>query len=468
MTLQANGSYGRTLLAALVLLLAACAPASTSVPAPTPESTDRPAPTPSLAPSSTPTPPPSATPKPTLAPTVTLTWTPKPTPASAPTPPPTPIPSLIPHPEGFRTVAVIEEVLPSEFRRLHASADGTLWLITDAGIARLEDGTWRAYLTDFSGDLVGFDAAGRAWVVSEETDTISAWDGSSWTVYRAEAGWLPIALEDEWYREIGWMQTDDVGRLWLATSQDVRTFDSQRWTVFTPAQMGMGQVGPQQRWPTFTIEVAESSGTVWVGECDWCGPGPFGGQGVRWFDGQAWRGADSPAAAGCTTAIEEDGQGHVWMGVDERLWRYDSTSGDWTQLTPPESPIIDMRFGFVDAIAVGPSRVPWPAMVLCGASCYGKTALYRVEDGDWMQMAEVKEFGGNLSPYKFVSNEAGGGWLLWAGSLYRVAEGRTEPVPGLGLVSDILVDTAGRLWLVARDQGQDVLWTLDMEPATEP
>jgi hypothetical protein len=156
------------------------------------------------------------------------------------------------------------------------------------------------------------------------------------------------------------------------------------------------------------------------------------------------------------------------MGVDENLWRHDSASGDWTQLTPPEPPIIDTRFGFVDAIALDPSDVPWPAMVLCGASCYGKTALYRVKDGDWMQMAEVKEFGGSLSPQKFVSDETGGCWLLWAGSLYRVAEGGTEPVPGLGLVSDILVDTTEGLWLVARDRGQDVLWTIDVEPATEP
>jgi hypothetical protein len=364
----------------------------------------------------------------------------------------------------------VEDVLPGQVWRFHASADGALWLITDKGVARRRGETWHAYVTDLSGHLVGVDAAGRAWVVSEETEAIAALrqaqdgdgDGLSRTVYGGESGWVPIALEDGWHREIGPLQSDAAGQLWLATSQDVRRFDGEGWTVFTPAEMSMGEVGPQELWPTFTVGIARRSGTVWVGSCDWGGPGPFGGQGVRWFDGKAWRGADSPAGSGCATAIAEDGQGRVWMGVDHRLWRYDPASDGWGELAPPEPPVEGMRFGFVHALTLDRSDDPWPAMVLCGgASCYGKIVLYQIRGVEWAQIGEVMEFGGGLPPHELVSDGAGTRWLLWTGSLYRVSEGLSGPVRGLGLIHDIAVDGAGRLWLVAEQRGRDVLWTLD-------
>ncbi len=356
-------------------------------------------------------------------------------------------------------------MLPGRFQRLHTSADGAVWLITDEGIARLEDGAWHIHLADFDGDLVGIDDSDRAWVVNEDTTTIATWDGSSWVVYGADDGWLPVGLEDDWYRGIGRMQSDGTGRLWLATSQDVRMLDGERWTVFTPAAMGLGEVGQQELWATFTVETAERTGTVWVGECDWCGPGPFGGQGVRWFDGETWHQPHPSLAAGCATTIKEDNEGRVWMGVEENLWRYDPASGEWTKLKPPTPPVDAMRFGFADAIALDSSGDPWPAMVLCGgASCYGSIVLYRVRDGAWMQIGEPLEYGGGLPPPYLASDAAGTRWLLWAGSLHRVTEeGISEPVPGLGLGHQLVVDAAGRSWLVARHQGQDMLWIRDAE-----
>jgi hypothetical protein len=232
----------------------------------------------------------------------------------------------------------------------------------------------------------------------------------------------------------------------------------------------MGEVGQQELWATFTVETAERTGTVWVGECDWCGPGPFGGQGVRWFDGETWHQPHPSLAAGCATAIKEDDEGRVWMGVEENLWRYDAASGEWTKLAPPTPPVDGMRFGFADAIALGPSPDPWLAMVLCGgASCYGKTVLYHVHNGAWMQIGEALEYSEALPPLELASDAAGTRWLLWTGSLHRVAEeGVLEPMPGLGLGHQLLVDTTGRLWLAARRHGRAVLWIRDAKIGQEP
>jgi ligand-binding sensor domain-containing protein len=346
-------------------------------------------------------------------------------------------------------------VLPGDIERLQPAPDGGLWLVTDQGVARQVNSAWSIYLSGFTGSLVGIDAAGRIWATNEDASAISAWDGTSWTDYATEAGWLPIGLGDEWYRDAGWGQSDGLGRFWLATSQDVRVFDGARWTVFTPEDMGMEEVGPEELWPIFTVAVSQGTGIVWVGECDWAGPGPFGGQGVRWFDGSAWRGTDSPVASGCAAVIEEDRSGRVWLGVDENLWRYEPASGNWTQFAPPEPPIDGTRFGFADTIACDPSGDPWPAMVLCGgASCYGNIALYHVHDGAWTQIGEVAEF--EDAPYS-LAFAAGASWLFWDGAVYRLRGDVPEPLADL-YIRSVAVDAAGRVWLVAQHEGQEWLW----------
>ncbi len=439
--------YYFRLIPIVLLLLSACAPVPTAMPAaPTiPTWTNTPTPTETLTPS----------PTSTTRPANTATATPRPTftPTPAPTLTPTPLPDL------FRPVTPIDDVLPGDFERLHAAPDGALWLMSDQGVAWLVDDAWSIYLTGFAGELVGIDAE-RIWVVSEDASEISAWDGVSWTDYAADAGWLPIPLHDEGYRDMGWGQSDGAARFWLATSQDVRVFDGERWTVFTPEDMGMGEVGDEAQWATFALKVSQSTGDVWVGECDWCSPGPFGGQGARWFDGQVWHGADSPVASGCTTVIEEDSLGRIWLGVDEILWRYDPASGNWTQFTPPEPPIAWTRFGFAYAIVLDQSDDPWPAMVLCGASCYGKVVLYHIHDGVWTQIGEAQEFYGVLPPHQLVTGAAGQLWLFWEGGIYRIAGNVAEPETNL-YVQSVAVDATGQVWFVARDEGRDTLWAFD-------
>jgi len=104
----------------LAVLLAACAPATTSAPSAVPTTT--------LPPISSPTP--------------TLTHTPTPIPSPTPTPTPThtatpaPTPTTTPLSDLFRPVIPIDEVLPGTVSALRPSADGALWLITDQGIAK--------------------------------------------------------------------------------------------------------------------------------------------------------------------------------------------------------------------------------------------------------------------------------------------------------------------------------------------
>ena len=399
----------------------------------------------------------TSTSTPTLTPTSTsippiLTPTSKPT--KTPTPTTTPTPTPRPLPEMLHQIIPADEVFGG-IEWLRSSPDGGLWAITEEGIAKLEDGSWSLYLSDYAGNLAGIDGSGRVWVVSGDGSEISAWGGGLWTTYGADAGWTP--LDESWYHHAHGGHSDTLGRLWFATSQDVRVFDGERWIVFTPADMGMGPPVDEELSVAFNIDILKS-GAVWVGECEWGGPGPFGGRGVRWFDG-SWHGADSPVASGCATAITEDDAGNVWLGVEENLWRYDPASGAWTEFAPPEPPI-EGRFGFLHNLAVDPSGDPWPMIVICGgASCYGSVALYCVHDGMWNQIGGVAEYDGTQWGPLFGAD--GTPWVFWGGGVYRIVGDRPELMAPL-YARSIVVDGSGRVWFLAWYEGRDWLWMLDI------
>ncbi|MBN1976189.1 MAG: hypothetical protein JW918_02210 [Anaerolineae bacterium] len=431
-------------LVSLTFLLAiACMPTATPLPTnisifiPTSEVTSTS--TPSLTPTSTSIPP-------------TLTPTSRPTKTPAPTATPTSTP--IPLPEMFHPAIPADEVLGG-IERLCSSPDGGLWAITEEGIAKLEDGSWSLYLSDYTGELAGIDSSGRVWVLGEDGGEISAWNGGDWTTYGADEGWTPLA--ESWYYYASGGQSDALGRLWFATSQDVRVFDGERWIVFSPEDMGMGPPVGEDLDIVFGVAILES-GAVWVRECEWGGPGPFGGRGVRWFEGSVWHGADSPVASGCATEIVEDGAGNVWLGVEEKLWRYDPASGAWTEFAPPEPPI-DGRFGFLDSLAVDPSGDPWPMIVICGgASCYGNVALYHVHDGAWTQIGDVAEYDLQWGPF-FGAD--GAPWVFWGWGVYRIVEDTPEFMAPL-YARSVVTDGSGRVWFLAWYEGRDWLWMLDI------
>lgn len=331
--------------------------------------------------------------------------------------------------------------------------------MTDQSIAQLHDSTWTIQLTELTGTVAGIDGDGRIWVVGEYYNEISAWDGASWAVYGAEAGWVPVA--DTWHRHVRWGQCDLAGRFWLVTSQDVRTFDGERWTVFTPEDMGMGEVPSESCDPEFQMIIPKSTGDVWIGECDWAGAGSCGGQGARWFDGLVWHGANSPASHGCVAAIEEDSTGNVWLGVDGVLWRYESTSGDWSKFAPPEEPPFDYRrYGAITALAADPFDRLWVTELLCGGASCDAHALYHVRDGVWTLLPRGEEEYYVLE-LRAVTDAAGTAWLF-GNIVYRLTETDLRPAARLLPVS-VAVDAAGRVWFTVHDYPQGILWTVDAE-----
>ena len=357
----------------------------------------------------------------------------------------------------LRTIGPLPLAL-GEGTGLRADPDGGLWVFATHGYMVLRDGHWTMQPSGRAQILVGVDDTERMWFLADgDGSEIYTWGGGpEYTL--ADAGWLPVpspaSLEGQG------VLTDAAGQVWLATDRDVRVFDGARWSVFSREDLGMLPPADQDIDARFTLELVGDSRQLWVGECDWGGPGPVGGGGARWFDGQNWRGAESPVASGCVFAIREGRLGGVWVGVDSDLWRYDPAAEDWERFAPPQPPA-GYRFSSITDVALDSAGEPWPLFPLCGgASCVIADARYHLHDGEWVQIGEPSS-----EPQSLVFDGGGTPWLFLGGRVYGIQDDRLTDLPGVELMVDaVTVDSAGWVWVTGTQPGGGTaLWVLERE-----
>jgi hypothetical protein len=373
-------------------------------------------------------------------------------PAASPTPQPAFTPTHSPEPivrEGpFRLIAPIPD---DAIRGLGASVhlvarDGEIELLGEGILLRLGGFGWETLLEGFPGAPAGLDRAGRLWVISEDGQAISVWEGERWILYPAESGWRP--LTDPQAK----LASDPAGGIWLGTREDVRLFDGELWTIFTPARMAMRQTGGETT-AIYTVGFASATETVWVGGCELVGPGPVGGGGVRWWDGGRWYQGPPNDLEGCVLAVEEAPNGGMWAGIDERLWTYDPADQRWDEIEMPELGEEGRAGPFLLDLAFAPKGEAWVLLAVCGgASCSGGEVLLAREDETWTKIGEAGMF--TAVP---VFDGRGTAWLPTSLGVYRVDQGEPELVADLQVWS-ATVDDEGRLWGVARRGEELGLW----------
>lgn len=390
-----------------------------------------------------------------------------PTPDPTNTPEPNPTPTSTPISLGPFYPVELSEDLPQDLSAiLYISPEGKLWLETGEGILTLQDDTWEVYLPNIPGELVGVDHTGRVWVIDETGSSISSWDGSSWTVYSEEDGWEPL-------KEYSYVRsrpaTDHLGQVWLVTDSDLRLFDGQSWSLFTPEDLGVAHpLDTQNESLVLNPKYIESNNELWLGTCLWTGAGPIGGQGVLRYDGRSWRKIDAQISSGCTKAIQEDNDGKIWIGLDGDLWRYDPSTGELTLFESPASPFEGSSFfNGVGEITLDAGNNPWAEFLLCGGGgCGFGMILYRHDDGSWVQIVAEE-----LQGYrKLVFDGSGTPWLLTFAGIYRVKDNELEHTAALKImINSGTQDSQGRVWFIVEDDDYNELWTTAIEtPAPEP
>ncbi len=380
--------------------------------------------------------------------TAASTFTPLATSLSTSSPSPT---ASIPTFDPFQPVARVRLASSEYALNMVAGSNGILWLFTNQRVMQYSQGGWTDYLSQFSGTIIGIDSNHHVWVVSDDGVQVSAWDGSTWTNMGPETGWEP-PMPDEGMEPVWSIATDALGQVWLTTDHDVRMFDGVKWKIFALDNLGMPRPEAEDASSETTVTFLKASGYIWVINCYWVGPGPDGGGGARWFDGQVWHGSDSSVARGCATVINEDSLGNIWLGLDNSLWRREASSDNWKRFPAPERPE-GGRLGFFTGLSLDAFGNPWPELGLCGgASCYTGNIRYQVTGKKWLQVGGVAT---DTSPLYF--DATGQGWVFASDRIFRVAEDQLEPVAELSIVK-VAITPSGKLWILGNYKGEIWLW----------
>lgn len=348
-------------------------------------------------------------------------------------------------------------MLAGDFFDVHRLPDDNYWLLSTAGAAILVDDHWETKLLGIDGIMVGMDDAGRIWVLEDDLSAISAWDGETWKEYGAEEGWVQVT---DYYSPLRQeLHMDASGNLWYTTTQDVRSFNGEKWEIFTPEDLGMPPLAEEDIVHGFYIRPLKVNGAVWVGQCNWAGPGPFGGLGASWFEGNVWHKLDTPEETGCVNDIAEDKNGNVWLGVDAYLYRYDRSQATWTTYEPPPAPGDIARYGPIINISIDPDGDPWVSYIGCGGASCDVFHIYNLKNGEWTRYGEQLPF------YNFTAiafDGAGTAWIFQLGNgIAHIQDGELELIGGMIGSSVVDVD-GGRISFTGRyENGPMTLWALD-------
>ena len=366
---------------------------------------------------------------------------------------------------------------PGPIQQLWLAPDGRPWAITDAALYVYRDGEWIAEQQG-SVTILGEDDEDRVWVLLDD----------ALAVYTAAAGWQrygpawdTLALNNP-EDNVSGLAVDHQGRVWVAHGRNgLHRFDpaAQLWQTLYAADLGYGPPPDEEMdfasydpHLAFTDVVLDSFGNIWVSACPllvW-EDGPItqqirDGDGVRWFDGAGWNGPDATTAR-CVWDMAVDQQGRVWFaGPKNDLWsgsddfmRYAPDSG-WEWLPVPENEeLLGERPSFVSRIWLDDGGAPWLFVERRGGASFPAPGLYFEQNGRWQTVAD--ELGGSIT---FGANAEAWVWawdILVVGDdvltgLHRFQNGVWTAVPTppdlFNRDTLLLVDGDGRLWLTGPD-----------------
>jgi len=455
-----------------ITLLAACAPrsiphTSTSPPA-TAAST-----LPTLAPTTT------AVPRPTLASLPTVSFANPVTPAltilptfsfanpltATPSTPVTAAPTIVVQ-SPFEFVATLGEILPfSESPYFRSASDGSVWMITNLGIARLSDSGWTVYVSNYGYGryFVDIDTLGRAWYMNETFPSrpsptrpgaihasliISAWDGTKWTWYSSESGWTGFSIDPP----RGFSMAEAHGLIWVSTIGDVRVFDGSQWKVVNTQEIGLTP-------PSFLVVKSFASGKeVWVTDC-YYDTSPAPGSDIYWYDESGWHGKSIPEGyRGCFSTMHEDRQGNVWLGVDNGLWHFTRATKEWTQYPLPE---LSSAHLISTSMAFNEAGEPWFTSRTCDSQWHcTQSTLYHLKHGAWIPSIPPNTGIGGYADV--LIDHADRVWATRDG-VYQIVNYQPKLVSHLQ-VRAWTMDKDGKIWAIGTDPSADnrlSLWVVN-------
>ncbi len=423
-----------------------------------------------------------------------------PAPSPTPTPPPPPDVAVVDHgasalePSGIRVVGAGGA---NDWATLVAGADGALWAAGSGGLLRLDPATGDRRVWTIVDDAA-FGAVGAVAAAADRDGGV--WiAGSAWPALRRFDGERFAEVLDAPGNVTAIAQMTD-GTLWVGTTAGLYRRVGETWN-------GIAFASEQT---TVSTLLPDASGALWVGWLQYPTP-PGSGWLTRW-DGAGWArfdGADATPLGSPVQALREAPDGSIWAGTEGGLARWDGSR--WATVKQPLRSVASIAWGpdgtswiaagdgYNGAVSVAhrasggwvtdgpaqglPDESGWmiASVVPTADGIYVGTGagIHRLAGDRWTDLDPAPALAvgspGWASALVAVSRDEGwaandrGIWHAVGGTWTRTADpaGRSlgEDSPG-----DLLLDTAGRLWVATRGgvlMSERGAWTvIDEEPAT--
>ena len=230
--------------------------------------------------------------------------------------------------------------LPSNIiRSLAITYDGVLWAASSAGIFQIDDETiishteQRDAMKHHYVESMSVDINGNLWAGAWNSEHISKFDGSNWTLYE-----FPGA-DTVSYMDVHSILAERSGTVWVGTHNGhLLSFDGTNWT-------GYDTIHALARWDAIEALADDPANRVWVGMSD----DPIG-----IWDGTKWEFLTLPM--GWVTDIQFSNDGIAWIGAWYYLHEYDGQS--WNTIDIRE---IGLGVNHIEKLAVDSHDGIWMA-----------------------------------------------------------------------------------------------------------
>ena len=340
--------------------------------------------------------------------------------------------------DGVRFVALetlTQQRLQNPFiLALRSGADGALWIGTPAGLSRWKDGQLTAYAGADDGVLsIAEDQQGKIWFLTSDRDKKPLCEvaGTGATCHGPEDGLVVSGLCCDR------MITDGRGTFWLSTDTAV-----VRWSAHTPSKAFPVEAKAKSGTPGVLVMSLDSSGALWGGL-----PMKGAGLGLQRLVDDQWQAFDAAGIKGGNLAVQallRDRNGVLWIGtIDDGIYRL--AAGRVDHFGRSDGLTSDSIYAFFE----DHEGNLWVA-TSAGIDRFRDFKVWSYTTREGMSVDEVDSV---------AAARDGSIWVGTANSLDRVAQGQVQSLragkelPGTQVTS-LLEDDLGRLW-VGIDEG---LW----------
>ncbi|MFN7035023.1 MAG: hypothetical protein ACK4SN_01545 [Bellilinea sp.] len=332
--------------------------------------------------------------------------------------------------------------------------DHQIFLLGSYGLALLDLDQNETRIMRLRNTPVGIDNDSRIWYLTENTNSIFQWDGQATSAYRKEQGWtLPVKLYNPPLPEQKNSFLTEDQNIWLATSRDVRFFNSVTWRIFTANEIGMKLPYKSGVESFLTISRNPANGDIWVAACYWQGAHWIGGSTPYQFDGKTWRKSDFPGDDHCVTSITFTVDGSGYLATPTGIWKYDGR--DWMEVSLPFTQNLPQNTTYqIGQIWIDNYDTPWTLVQLINRNgLITQHLLFQYHDTTFNKISSFE----GLAPPQILFTSSGSLISFRNNKIFIFTQTGWDLLANHNF--DLVVqDNNGNIWLISDIKGRPVLW----------